>query len=49
MAILRFALMTLLEVLAELTRRLGHSDLSEQCEECKKEVKAHEELEQKEG
>jgi hypothetical protein len=36
----RFVLMMVLEVLTELTRRLGHIDLFEKCDECRREVDA---------
>ena len=42
MDVVRFVLVTLLEVVGELTRRLGHVDLCEKCEECSREVKASE-------
>jgi hypothetical protein len=49
MDITRFAVMTLLEVLGELCRRLGHADLCEKCSECVEEVNTHDELKKAEG
>lgn len=46
---MRFVIMTLVEVLAELTHRLGHQDLSEKCSDCRREVEAAEEREKKGG
>lgn len=43
MDVVKFILMTLLDVVGELTRRLGHNDLHEKCQECEREVKASEE------
>jgi len=34
----RFGVMTVLEVVAELTQRMGHHDLSEKCQDCIKDV-----------
>lgn len=45
----RFVLMMLLEVLTELVRRLGHVDLFEKCDECRREVDAREAAEPKGG
>lgn len=45
----RFVFMTLVEVMKELTRRLGMHDLSERCEECRCEIEAAPESEKKEG
>jgi len=38
MEVLKAALLVLLEVLRELTRRMGQHDLSEKCETCRQEV-----------
>lgn len=45
----RFAIMTLIEVMKELTRRLGMPDLSEKCHECQKEVEVSTDDQKKEG
>lgn len=45
----RFAFMAMVEVMKELTRRLGMHDLSEKCEECKCEIEAATADEKKEG
>lgn len=45
----RLAVMVLVEVMQELTRRLGMNDLSEKCSECKNEIQAATSESQKEG
>lgn len=45
----RFAIMALVEVLKELTRRLGMLDLSEKCAECGREIEAATADQKKEG
>jgi hypothetical protein len=49
MVVLRLVVMMIVEVLKELTRRLGHPDLSEKCVECEKEIEAADEALKKEG
>lgn len=45
----RFVLMTLLEVVSELVRRLGQVDLFERCDECRRECDAQGDAERKAG
>jgi len=45
----RFVFMALVEVMKELTSRLGHHDLAERCEECKGEIEAAPDDSKKEG
>ena len=45
----RFAIKVLVEVLKEMTHRLGMHDLSEKCAECEVEIPVEPQSEQKEG
>jgi hypothetical protein len=40
----RLIVMTILQILLELTRRLGHEDLAGQCVDCQTELKAAEKV-----
>jgi hypothetical protein len=45
----RFAIMAMVEVIKELTRRLGMHDLSDKCTECGHEIEAATAEQKKEG
>lgn len=49
MVVLRLVVIMIVEILKELTSRLGHPDLAEKCTECEKEIQAADSVDKKDG